>query len=67
MSATPSWAMTEPSTYSTMEWMMDCGCTTTCTCSAGRPKSQRASMTSSPLFMSVAESTVILAPIFHVG
>ena len=67
MSATPSWAITEPSTYSTMEWTMDWGWTITCTWPGTRSKSQRASITSSPLFMSVAESTVILAPIFHVG
>ena len=59
--------MTEPSTYSTMEWMMDCGCTTTCTCEDCTSKSQRASMISRPLFIKVAESMVILAPIFHVG
>ena len=31
------------------------------------PKSHLASMTSKPLFMRVAESIVILAPMFHVG
>ena len=67
MSATPSWAITEPSTYSTIECTIDCGCTTTCTCSGARSNSQRASMTSSPLFIRVAESIVILAPIFQVG
>src|SRR3972149_4466617 len=67
MSATPSWARTEPSMYSTMEWTMDCGCTTTSICSGRRSKSHRASMISSPLFISVAESTVIFAPIFQVG
>ena len=67
MSATPSWASTEPSTYSTIECTIDCGCTTTCTWSGTTSKSQRASMISSPLFMSVAESIVILAPIFQVG
>ncbi len=67
MSATPSWAMTEPSTYSTSECTTDCGCTTTWTCSGSTSNSQRASMTSSPLFMRVAESTVILAPIRQVG
>ena len=59
--------MTEPSTYSTSECTIDCGCTTTCTCSGGTSNSHRASMTSSPLFMRVAESTVILAPIRQVG
>src|SRR5436190_1120228 len=31
MSATPSWARTDPSTYSTIECTIDCGWTTTCT------------------------------------
>ena len=39
----------------------------TCMRSAGTPKSQRASITSKPLFMSVAESMVIFAPMSHVG
>ena len=67
MSATPSWAITQPSMYSTIECTIDCGCTITCTWSGARSKSQRASMISSPLFIRVAESIVILAPIFHVG
>src|SRR5574337_907468 len=67
MSATPSWAMTEPSMYSTMECTMDCGWTRTPICSGSRSNSHRASMISSPLFMSVAESVVIFAPIFQVG
>ena len=67
MSATPNWASTEPSMYSTIECTIDCGWITTCTWSGARSKSQRASITSSPLFMSVAESMVIFAPIFHVG
>src|SRR5438094_552262 len=67
MSARPSWAMTDPSTYSTIECTIDCGWTTTCTWSEATSNSQRASMISSPLFMSVAESIVIFAPIFHVG
>ena len=67
MSATPSWAITEPSMYSTIECTIDCGWMTTCTWSGARSKSQRASITSRPLFMRVAESMVILAPIFQVG
>src|SRR2546422_237008 len=67
MSATPSWAKTAPSMYSTIECTMLCGWTTTCTWSGRTSKSQRASMISSPLFISVAESTVIFAPIFQVG
>ena len=46
---------------------MDCGWTITSMRSAGRPKSQWASITSSPLFISVAESMVILLPIVQVG
>ena len=53
--------------YSTIECTMLCGWTTTCTWSGRTSKSQRASMISSPLFISVAESTVIFAPIFQVG
>ena len=67
MSGMPSWASTEPSTYSTIEWTMLCGWTMTDTCAVGKSNNQRASMTSNPLFISVAESIVILSPIFHVG
>ena len=67
MSVTPSWARIEPSTNSTIEWTIDCGCMTTSIRSPGTPKSQCASMTSSPLFISVAESIVIFRPIRHVG
>ena len=35
--------------------------------SGGRPKSHRASITSRPLFIMVAESMVILGPMFQVG
>src|SRR6266852_871177 len=54
MSATPSWAMTAPSTYSTIECTIDCGWMTTWTRSAATSNSQRASMISRPLFISVA-------------
>src|SRR4051795_3153972 len=47
--------------------MIDCGCTTTSICSYGTPKRWCASISSRPLFMSVAESIVILPPIVHVG
>ena len=67
MSGTPSWAFTAPSAYSTALWTIDCGWTRTSIRSAGTPKSQRASMTSKPLFIMVAESMVIFAPISHVG
>jgi len=67
MSGLPSWASTEPSSYSTMECTMLCGCTTTCTCSGVVSKSQQASMTSRPLFIMVAESTDIFRPMTQFG
>ena len=67
ISVTPIWAITDPSQSSTSECTTDCGCTTTSIRSAGVPNSQRASMTSSPLFINVAESTVILRPMRQVG
>ena len=67
MSGLPSCASTEPSTYSTIEWTMLCGCTTTSIASAGAPNSQCASITSRPLFISVAESTEILRPMRQFG
>ena len=67
MSGAPSCANIEPSAYSTNECTTLCGCTTTSTCDSGKPNSSVASMTSSPLFISVAESTEILRPIFHFG
>ena len=54
-------------TSRTSEWTIDCGCTTTSIRSYGVPNRWWASMTSRPLFMSVAESIVILPPIAHVG
>ena len=59
--------MTEPSTYSTIEWITLWGCTTTWICSADAPNSQCASITSRPLFISVAESTEIFRPITQLG
>ena len=38
MSVVESWAMIEPSTYSTMEWTIDCGWMTMSIRSAGMPK-----------------------------
>ena len=67
MSGTPRCAFTEPSTYSIMECTQLCGCTTTRTASAPTPKRWQASMTSRPLFMSVAESMEIFGPMFQVG
>ena len=42
------------------------GCTTTSICSGVKSKSHFASITSNPLFISVAESIVIFAPIDHI-
>ena len=50
-----------------MEWTMLCGWTSTLIRSGGMPKSQRASITSRPLFMSVAESMVIFLPMLQFG
>src|SRR5690606_8972029 len=63
----PAWARTEPSTNSTRLCTMDCGWITAPSRSYGSPKRKWASITSRALFASVAESTVILAPISHVG
>ena len=51
----------------TSAWTIDCGCTTTSMRSYGVPNRWWASMTSRPLFISVAESIVILPPIAQVG
>ncbi len=59
--------MVEPSTNSTMECTTDCGCTTTAIRSTGTSKSRCASMSSSPLFIRLAEFTVTTGPIDHVG
>ena len=59
--------MTLPSTNSTIECTTLSGWITTSTCSGSSSKSQRASITSSALFISVAESIVILGPIRQVG
>ena len=56
-----------PSVNSTNEWMMLSGWTTTAMSPAGTLKSQRASAISSPLFIIVAESMVILRPMAHFG
>ena len=67
MSGGPICAMTDPSRNSTIECTIDCGWMTTRIDSAGVSKSQRASTTSSALFMSVAESIEIFGPMRHVG
>src|SRR5207245_322993 len=67
MSGRPSWAITERSAYSPSEWMMLSRWTTTSIFEAGMSNSHRASTTSRPLFIRVAESMVILSPIFQFG
>ncbi len=67
MSGTPSCAFTAPSANITALCTIDCGCTSTLILSASTPKSHLASMTSNPLFIIVALSIVIFAPMLHVG
>lgn len=62
-----SCAFMEPSRNCTIEWMMDWGWTITSIFFGGRPNNQWASIISKPLFMRVAESMVILAPISQLG
>ena len=59
--------MIAPSSNSTIECTIDCGCSSTVIFSTGVPNSQCASITSKPLFTSVDESIVIFAPISHWG
>ncbi len=56
-----------PSRKRTRPWTIDVGWTTTSIRSYGSPKRKCASITSRPLFASVAESIVIFAPIDQVG
>ena len=49
------------------EWTTDCGWTTISICSGGRPNRRCASISSRPLFIMVAESTEILAPMSQFG
>jgi len=67
MSGWPSWASTEPSTYCTMEWITLWGWTTMRIRSGVVRNSRQASMSSSPLFIMVAESTEILRPMLQLG
>src|SRR5229473_5741649 len=67
MSGRPICALSEPSTNSTSECTALCGWTTTEIFSSGTPKRWWASISSRPLFMSVAESTVTLGPIDQRG
>ena len=67
MSGGPSCALIAPSSNSTIECTIDCGCSSTVIFATGVPNSQCASITSKPLFTSVDESIVIFAPISHWG
>ena len=67
MSGVDNCAIIEPSRNSTIECTTLCGCTTTATRSISMSNNQRASIISSPLLKSVAESMVILRPMTHDG
>src|SRR3954470_7612965 len=67
MSGWQRWASAAPSHSVTRAWAIDCGCTTTSIRSYGVPNRWWASISSRPLFISVAESIVILPPIVQVG
>ena len=67
MSGRPRCASIAPSRSRTSACTIDCGCTTTSMRSNGTSNSQCASITSRPLFISVAESIVMRAPIVQVG
>lgn len=60
-------ATVEPSVNSTIEWIIDCGWTTTSIRSNPMSNSRWASITSRPLFTSVAEFTVMTGPMLQVG
>ena len=67
MSGGLAWAIVEPSTNSTIECTIDCGCTTTSMRSSGKSNSRCASITSRPLFTRVAELVVTTGPMRQVG
>ena len=67
ISGTPSCAMTVPSRSSTAECTTLSGCIRISISSGDTPKRCIASMNSRPLFIMVAESTLILAPIDQFG
>ncbi len=67
MSVGPNCAFRLPSRKRTAAWIRLCGCTTTPTCDSGRPYRLAHSMTSSPLFISVALSIVTFGPMLHDG
>src|SRR5436190_15549995 len=67
MSGWPRCASAAPSRKRTSACTIELGCTTTSIRSYGRPKRKCASISSSPLFASVAESTLIFGPMLQVG
>ena len=67
MSGIDSCASIELSMNSIREWHIASGWIVTLIFSGGIPNSWWASITSRPLFIIVAESTVIFFPIFHTG
>src|SRR5919198_5688012 len=67
MSGYPRCARAAPSRKRTSACTIEIGWSTTSIRSYGRPKRKCASISSRPLFASVAESTVIFGPIRHVG
>ena len=67
MSGGLAWAIVEPSTNSTIEWTIDCGCTVTSIRSYGTSNSRCASITSRPLLTRVAEFVVTTSPMSQVG
>ena len=67
MSGVPIWALTAPSRNWTIECTTEPGWITTSIRPASTPKSQRASITSKPLFISEAESMLTLAPMHQLG
>ena len=67
ISGVPIWAIMALSQYSTREWIILSRCITTEIFSGGISYRCIASMNSRPLFISVAESTVIFAPIAQLG
>src|SRR3546814_4534930 len=67
MSGEPSCARVEQSTYSTIEWITDCGWTRMPMRSSPTGNRWCASISSRPLFIIVAESTLIFAPIDQLG
>ena len=66
--ACESWAMVAPSVNSTIEWTIDCGCTTTSIAVVRRRRTARGPRSPrGPCSSACDESTVIFGPIGHVG